>query len=178
MTTIPQRPGWMFEDLSNPLELDAGSNSDGWYTPNYIIDAARAVLGGIDCDPASCEAAQSVVKAATWYSKAEDGLQQPWHGRLWLNPPYSAPTVWVRRVLQEYKIGNVSAALILTNSYTETNWWQELASVGTMLFFRGRLQFWHPEKTSDRNRTGQTLCYLGPDRDRFVEVFQVHGAIR
>lgn len=169
---------WLFDDLTNPLALDAGTHSDGWYTPAWLVEKAREVLGGIDCDPASCEAAQSVVQAATWYTKTQDGLQQPWHGRLWLNPPYSAPTPWARKALTEYRVGAVTAALILTNSYTETNWWQELASVGTMLFFRGRLQFWHPDKTSDRNRTGQTLCYLGSDIDRFRAVFGTLGAIR
>lgn len=170
---------WLFDDLSNPLALDAGTNSDGWYTPAWLIEKARVVLGGaIDTDPASCEAAQSVVQAAMWYTKAQDGLQQPWRGRLWLNPPYSAPTPWARRAITEYRAGNVSAALILTNSYTETNWWQELAAAGVMLFFRGRLQFWHPEKTSDRNRTGQTMCYLGPDVETFRETFRADGVIR
>lgn len=169
---------WLFDDLTNPLELDAGTHSDGWYTPAWLVEKARTVMGGIDLDPASCEAAQSVVHAATWYTKAQDGLQQPWAGRLWLNPPYSAPTAWARRAIMEYRAGNVPTALILTNSYTETNWWQELATEGAMLFFRGRLQFWHPEKTSDRNRTGQTLCYLGSDVALFRGVFAVHGAIR
>ena len=169
---------WLFDDLSNPLALDAGTNSDGWYTPSYLIDAAKIVLGSIDCDPASCEAAQSVVQAETWYGKAQDGLNQPWRGSVWLNPPYSAPTPWTRRALSEYRAGNVTAALILTNSYTETNWWQELAAAGQMLFFRGRLQFWHPEKTSDRNRTGQTLCHLGTNTALFRATFERYGAIR
>ena len=169
---------WLFDDLSNPLALDAGTNSDGWYTPSYLIEAARCVLGGIDCDPASCEAAQSVVQAQTWYSKAQDGLQQPWTGRVWLNPPYSAPTPWVRRAITSYQAGDISAALIITNSYTETAWWQELAAVGTMLFFRGRLQFWHPEKETGNNRTGQTLCYLGRRDELFRATFARYGVIR
>jgi ParB family chromosome partitioning protein len=169
---------WLFDDLSNPLALDAGTHSDGWYTPSWLVEKARAVLGGIDLDPASCEAAQSVVGATRWFGKAEDGLLQPWAGRVWCNPPYSAPTPWARKAISRYRAGDVTAALILTNSYTETNWWQELAGAGAMLFFRGRLQFWHPEKTSDCNRTGQTLCYLGPDVERFRATFEAHGVIR
>jgi ParB family transcriptional regulator, chromosome partitioning protein len=169
---------WLFDDLTNPLALDASENSDGWYTPSYIVEAARQVLGAIDLDPASCEAAQSVVQAATWYSKADDGLLQPWAGRVWCNPPYSAPTKWADKLIGHYHAGDVSAALMLTNSYTETGWWQRLATNGTMLLFAGRLQFWHPEKTSDRNRTGQTLCYLGPHTDQFRAVFGRYGVIR
>jgi ParB family chromosome partitioning protein len=169
---------WMFDDLTNPLELDAGEESDGWYTPTWLIEKAREVLGGIDLDPATCEAAQSVVQAARWYTKPDNGLVQPWSGRVWLNPPYSAPTAWVRKAITAYQDGSVTAALILTNSYTETGWWQELAQVGAMLLFRGRLQFWHPAKVSDRNRMGQTLCYLGTERERFVNVFEALGVIR
>ena len=89
---------WLFDDLSNPAALDASSNSDGWYTPTYIVEMARRVLGAIDLDVASCGAAQSVVQAARWYGKADNGLVQPWYGRWRCNPPYSAPTQVVVRV--------------------------------------------------------------------------------
>jgi len=168
----------LFPDLLDPKQLDAGDASDGWYTPPHLIAAARLVLGAIDVDPATCAAAQAVVQAATWYTEVENGLIQVWRGRLWLNPPYSAPTAWTDKALGHYRAGDVPAALILTNSYTETGWWQRLATAGTMLFFAGRQQFWHPDKASGSNRTGQTLCYLGPDAARFRAVFGRYGMIR
>lgn len=176
MTT--RQAALLFPDLIDPKALDAGDASDGWYTPPRYIVLARAVLGEIDLDPASCSAAQAVVQAARYYTEHEDGLIQPWFGRMWINPPYSAPTPWVRRAIAEYQAGMIDAALILTNSYTETGWWQDVAVAGTILFFRGRLNFWHPSKTATQNRTGQTLAYLGPDRARFVGVFGSHGVIR
>lgn len=168
----------MFSDLVNPREMDAGDASDGWYTPPWLIEMARALLGGFNTDPATCAAAQAIVKADNWYTEAENGLEQVWTGTLWLNPPYSGPTKWTDKALGHYLTGDVSAALILTNSYTETGWWQRLAAQGTMLFFSGRLNFWHPLKTSTQNRTGQTLCYLGTERQRFVEIFGRLGVIR
>lgn len=176
MTT--RQASLLFPDLIDPKTLDAGDASDGWYTPPWIIEKARAVLGVIDLDPASCEAAQAIVQASAFYTEHENGLIQPWYGRVWLNPPYSAPTPWVRRAIAEYQAGAIVAALILTNSYTETGWWQDLAAVAAVLFCRGRLNFWHPAKTSTQNRTGQTLAYLGPDRARFVEVFGTMGVVR
>jgi len=168
----------LFPDLIDPKALDAGDASDGWYTPPWLIDKARLVLGTIDLDPATCAAAQAIVRATQFYTEHENGLIQPWSGRMWINPPYSAPTPWVRRAIMEHQAGRITAALILTNSYTETGWWQDVATVAMVLFFRGRLNFWHPEKTATQNRTGQTLAYLGPDKARFVEVFQSHGVIR
>jgi hypothetical protein len=60
--------------------------NDEWFTPAKYIAAARAVLGGIDLDPASNAIAQATVRAGRYYSKDDDGLAQPWHGRVWLNP--------------------------------------------------------------------------------------------
>lgn len=176
MTT--QQATLLFADLIDPKALDAGDASDGWYTPSWLIEKARTVLGTIDLDPATCAAAQAIVKATHFYTEHENGLIQPWYGRMWINPPYSAPTPWVRRVIAEYQAGTVQAAIILTNSYTETGWWQDIAAVSTMLFFRGRLNFWHPDKVSTQNRTGQTMAYLGPDRARFIELFHTYGIIR
>lgn len=169
---------WLFEDLSNPLALDAGSHSDGWYTPAWLVEKARAVLGGIDTDPASCEAAQSVVQATTYYTRNDDGLARSWHGRLWLNPPYSRTEPWTRKAMAAYASGAVPAALILTNAYTDTNWWQDLAQVSVMLFSRNRWEFWHPDKTPQRNRMGQTLAYLGSEPTRFRATFGHLGIIR
>ena len=177
MTTTLQQ-SIAFADLLNPRDLDAGDASDGWYTPPWLIEKTRLVLGVIDTDPATCAAAQAVVQAQRWYTEIEDGLMHPWYGRLWLNPPYSSPTKWTDKALYHYSAGDVTAALILTNSYTETGWWQRLATAGTMLFFSGRLNFWHPLKTSTQNRTGQTLCYLGTDSARFCEIFNMLGVIR
>jgi DNA N-6-adenine-methyltransferase (Dam) len=68
-----------------------GSNE--WYTPPWCIEAALAVMGGIDLDPASCALANETVKAARYYDKTMNGLEQPWSidgrpSRVWLNPPY------------------------------------------------------------------------------------------
>lgn len=57
------------------------------YTPSPYTEAARYVLGAIDLDPASCERANSTVRAAQFYSAKDDGLAQPWRGRVFLNPP-------------------------------------------------------------------------------------------
>ena len=64
------------------------SSSVEWFTPPDVIEAARATMGGIDLDPASCARANELVRAAKYFTKDDDGLRHPWHGaRVFLNPP-------------------------------------------------------------------------------------------
>ena len=52
-----------------------------WYTPAYIIEAARKTMGTIDLDPASSVIANETVKATTFYTIDDDGLIKEWGGR-------------------------------------------------------------------------------------------------
>jgi hypothetical protein len=87
-----------------------------WYTPAQYVDAAREVLGGIDLDPASCDQANRTVRARTYYTAQDDGLEHYWHGRVWLNPPYGkSSALFVGKLLAERAAGRVDAAIVLLN---------------------------------------------------------------
>ncbi len=57
------------------------------YTPRWVVDGARTLMGGIDLDPASCAKANKYIRAAEFYTKRSNGLTKSWHGRVFLNPP-------------------------------------------------------------------------------------------
>jgi len=69
------------------------SRSNEWYSPEDICEAAKEVLGDINFDPFSCEAANSLVKARQFLSleKGQDGFdlsQWPIHPvTVYCNPP-------------------------------------------------------------------------------------------
>ena len=91
-----------------------------WYKSADYVDAARAVLGEIDLDPASTVAANGVIKAKQIFTRADDGLSQPWAGRLWMNPPYSetVPQKPERRLLA----GILAAVLTPVVPVPPTRW--------------------------------------------------------
>jgi ParB family transcriptional regulator, chromosome partitioning protein len=116
----------------------------GWRTPAEYVELARQVLGDIDLDPASSALAQETVKAALYYSEAEDGLADRWSGRVWLNPPYCQPAIgqFVDKRVTELAIGNVESAILLVNNNTDTAWFQKAAASSSSICFpRRRIRF-------------------------------------
>lgn len=62
------------------------------YTPPEIVEAARATMGGIDYDPASCAEANKIVRARAFTAPPLNGLDVPWDlegapTKVFLNPP-------------------------------------------------------------------------------------------
>ena len=73
-----------------------GKTSDECYTPRSLFDLLDIEF---DLDPASCPKELSAVPARRIFTVEDDGLSQPWEGRVWLNPPYSKPAPWVDRFI-------------------------------------------------------------------------------
>jgi len=70
--------------------------SDDYYTPKWIFDT----LGlHFDLDVAS-PPHRTNVPCRRYFTQADDGLAQEWEGRVWMNPPFSKPALWVERWLE------------------------------------------------------------------------------
>ena len=149
-----------------------------WYTPEEYIDAAVAAMGGIDLDPASTLRANDVVRAAAIWTREDDGLAQPWGGRVWMNPPYERGLVdkFCRKLAEEFASGRVTEAIVLVNNSTDSSWWQELTGhVTAACFPLYRVRFWHPEGKPSNPLQGHTLLYLGSNPARFCRAFAEFG---
>ena len=94
-----------------PHVMNNSGNAE-WHTPAEVVAVVRRVLVRIDLDPASNPLAQRTVRARRFYTEADDGLSQPWYGRIFLNPPYGRRVVraFVDRLVEEFNRGSVTEA--------------------------------------------------------------------
>jgi hypothetical protein len=65
----------------------AEPETNEYYSPLAYVERARRLMGEIDLDPASCPAANEVVRAKAIFVRRDDGLSKRWSGRVYLNPP-------------------------------------------------------------------------------------------
>lgn len=185
-----QRPGYrdrlfkashakaMGDGAQRRADLQTGEME--WFTPSRYIEKARCVLGTIALDPASCAEAQETVKAARFYSFADDGLAQTWEGTVWLNPPYAGGLVaaFAEKMVASWGSGGVTSAIMLTNAYTETSWFHALTNASrAVCFTRGRIKFESPHGEKCAPTNGQSFFYFGNDIDLFSEYFADVGLI-
>lgn len=163
----PDRP-------KSSMAVHFSSETPEHYTPNVIIEAAIACMGGIDLDPCSNSKTAPNVPAAAHYTREDDGLAQEWRGCVYMNPPYGREIDdWVAKLVSEYEAGNVTEAIALVPSRTDTQWWQRLREYHVCLV-SGRLKF---IGNNDPAPFPSAVFYLGQNIGRFVYAFEDLGDI-
>ncbi|MBP5976442.1 hypothetical protein HW132_27875 [Brasilonema sp. CT11] len=168
--------------IQNPLG-DADSSHD-WYTPLMYVEMVRQVLGTIDLDPASNDTAQQWIQAGRYYTKEDDGLNQPWFLSVYLNPPYGSPEVrllaqkFLEKAIFEYQSGNITAAILLLNR-TGASWYKKLLHQVTALCeVHKRISFIDKHGMQQRSpRYYNDFLYLGKEPEKFKSVFEKIGNV-
>ncbi|MGI2909271.1 DNA N-6-adenine-methyltransferase [Tolypothrix sp. VBCCA 56010] len=155
------------------------------YTPLPYIELVRQVLGEIDLDPASNALAQTWIRARTFYTKADDGLIQPWGGAVYLNPPYESSEVrllgrkFLEKAIAEYQVGTITAAVILLNR-TGAQWYKQLQEqVTAVCEVYKRIAFISENGAVQQSpRYYNDFLYLGTEPERFRDVFGKIGKVQ
>lgn len=108
---------------------------DEWLTPPHVLQA----LGVFDLDPCS-PVYRPWPTAEKHYTILDNGLVQPWNGRVWCNPPYGLEAAkWLERCAQH---GN-AIALIFARTETRMFFDHVWPKAQGILFLEGRLYFHH-----------------------------------
>lgn len=175
----PPRRFAMTHLFNNAMLINQTSGNVEYYTPAFIIEAARAVLGCIDLDPASSPAANAVVKATNFYTQVDDGMAQSWHGNVWMNHPFSREenALWIDKLCAEYERGEVTQACCITFAATSEAWFQPLFSY-PLCFLSPRTNYVTPTGDIKQGVTkGSVVAYLGANIVGFLREFQPLGRL-
>lgn len=126
--------------------------SDTWLTPPSILNS----LGVFDLDPC-CPIDMPWKTANSIYTPIENGLLTQWHGRVWLNPPYSKEaTKWMEKM----KRHNNGTALIFARTETSNFFENVWGSASGILFIKGRLHFHLLDGSRAKGNAGAPSCLI------------------
>jgi hypothetical protein len=114
-------------------------SNDEWLTPPDLIKA----LGEFDLDPCS-PINRPWDTARAHFNKDDDGLNRPWTGRVWMNPPYGTMT---GKWLQRLKMHGNGIALIFARTETQQFFDHIWHDADAVLFVKGRIRFCYVDGT-------------------------------
>ena len=128
--------------------------SDEWYTPPEIFEALGCEF---DLDPCS-PGPGHWVPAKKIYTKADDGLSQPWRGFVFMNPPFGGRrghVPWLKRFLEHHN------GIAIVRAYTSADWFHDYAvKAPFMIFPRGKTKFIRADGTVGK-APGAGIVLLG-----------------
>lgn len=145
--------------------------TDEWLTPPELIRS----LGEFDLDPCS-PIDRPWDTAKLHYSIEDDGLSQPWAGRVWMNPPYGLQTgKWLSR------LGRHGNGIALVFARTETQMFAKhvWGRADAVLFVEGRIRFRKPDGSEGSYTSGgpSALIAYGPENVTSLRRSGISGAI-
>jgi ParB family chromosome partitioning protein len=150
------------------------------YTPQYVLDAAIVCMGEIDLDPCSNSIGIPNVPAKKHYIAEDNGLLQPWRGRVFLNPPFGYEVErWFSKLYLERLEERTTEAIVLWKSATETAAWKTLTQISCRVCFpSSRIRFSGPGCDERKGPTfSPALFYVGDRPERFEEAFWQIGEV-
>lgn len=170
------------QSLTRDRNVVFNNTTNEWYTPGYIIESVRKVLGTIDLDPASNAKANEIVKATKYYTQETNGYDKEWFGNIFLNPPYgtvkgkSSAALWLQKLIDSYLARNVLQAISIVNAVHDKKWFAMVydhplvITSGPLSFIQG-----NPNSNYSRNIYSSAITYLGPNVDAFYKEFSKYG---
>lgn len=133
-------------------DLGRNVDPDTWLTPRWILDC----LGPFDLDPCAAEIAPQWVGCARSFTKAENGLLLAWKGRVFMNPPFSSTSTWLRKHAEH---GN---GISLVPATVESEVWRKFVwpKAKGILLTHGRIRFCNPDGSTTTGRPLRSIALI------------------
>jgi len=119
------------------MSLHFSSKTNEWSTPQALFDKLNERFH-FNLDPC---ASKENAKCKEYFTKEDDGLNQDWHGTVFMNPPYGREIgKWVKKAYEESKKG--CKVVCLLPARTDTKWFHDYCYPDKWIeFIRGRIKF-------------------------------------
>lgn len=162
------------------------AGDDDYATPPSLWRPLARAVEGFDVDPAS--GAESTPIADVRFTREDNGLEQPWHGDVWLNPPFGdSPSTgpskrerWLQKARQEARRDGVRSVTVLLPVDTSTRWFHNHVVEAPVLCLMGpgRLEF-EGEEPEDTGNTSFATCLAvyGDPPAELVDSLEEFGAV-
>lgn len=139
--------------MSLSSHQSARMKNDEWLTPLSIIHAC----GHFDLDPCA-PIRRPWGTAGRHFTVEDDGLAQPWTGRVWCNPPFGREAVkWLRRMVEHGNGVALIPARTETAMFYETVW----GSASAVCFIKGRPHFHYVDgRRAAAANSGAPICLV------------------
>jgi phage N-6-adenine-methyltransferase len=132
-------------DLGRDVDVDT------WLTPRWILDR----LGAFDLDPCAALECRDWVCPES-FTKADDGLEREWRGRVFMNPPFSQTARWLER--HAIHANGIS----LVPSTVEAAVWRSHVwpKARAIFLFFGRTRFCNPDGSTTTGRPLRSIALI------------------
>lgn len=185
--------------------INQTSGNQEYFTPPYVIEAARATMGGIDLDPASCAKANEIVRADKFFTKEDNGLSHQWAGNVWMNHPFGdeekackskckkkrckirgfcitedipGNSAWVSKLVRSYEVGGVTQACCIVFASTSEAWFQVFRPYW-ICYLSPRVNYLDEQGNVVKGVSkGSCVVYMGGEWRKFVQNFSPLGDVR
>lgn len=138
--------------MSLSSHQSARMKNDEWLTPPWIL----ASLGTFDLDPCA-PVLRPWPTALHHFTVQDDGLSRPWHGRVWLNPPFGKESSkWLARLKDH---GN-GIALVAARTETRMFFDHVWGHASCICFLKSRPHFCRVDGTPAPFNSGAPICLI------------------
>ena len=157
--------------------VNPAASIQDYFTPSGIIEAARQAMGDIDLDAASHWVANRAHRIPEYFDVNRSAFDNPWRGRVWLNPPYGDNAPWLREILRYVGSGEIQQLCMLSPVWAfSTAIARPIMKMSSaFVLLSPTPQFWGNAKGKTGTNLPHGILYIGPRTGEFFRAFEPHG---